>query len=151
MPGKPSLYGTTREFLDYFNLKSLDQLPTLAEIKDLDGIHPELALDEDNNAPESEADSTEAGEATIEAMNDADYAEDDVENDVENGAVGDDVESHSELESNVELAESEEDYVDDVTDVDVDTTDDLSSEEMISEDIDSEGQDSEDKRSASNS
>jgi len=47
VPGKPALYGTTREFLDYFNLKSLDQLPTLAEIKDLDSIHPELALDED--------------------------------------------------------------------------------------------------------
>ena len=46
VPGKPSLYGTTKEFLDYFNLKSLDQLPTLAEIKDLDSIHPELALDE---------------------------------------------------------------------------------------------------------
>ncbi len=47
VPGKPSLYGTTREFLDYFNLKSLDQLPTLAEIKDLDSIHPELELDEE--------------------------------------------------------------------------------------------------------
>ena len=46
VPGKPALYGTTKEFLDYFNLKSLDQLPTLAEIKDLDSIHPELALDE---------------------------------------------------------------------------------------------------------
>ena len=48
VPGKPTLYGTTKEFLDYFNLKSLDQLPTLAEIKDLDSIHPELALDEDS-------------------------------------------------------------------------------------------------------
>ena len=45
VPGKPSLYGTTKEFLDHFNLKSLDQLPTLAEIKDLDSIHPELSLD----------------------------------------------------------------------------------------------------------
>ena len=54
VPGKPTLYGTTKEFLDYFNLKSLDQLPTLAEIKDLDGINPELALDED--AAESNAD-----------------------------------------------------------------------------------------------
>jgi segregation and condensation protein B len=45
VPGKPSLYGTTREFLDYFNLKSLDELPTLAEIRDVDKIHPELALD----------------------------------------------------------------------------------------------------------
>lgn len=48
VPGKPALYGTTKEFLDYFNLNSLDQLPTLAEIKDLDSIHPELALDEDS-------------------------------------------------------------------------------------------------------
>jgi segregation and condensation protein B len=47
VPGKPTLYGTTKEFLDYFNLQKLDQLPTLAEIKDLDSIHPELALDED--------------------------------------------------------------------------------------------------------
>jgi len=53
VPGKPSLYGTTREFLDYFNLKSLDQLPTLAEIKDLDSIHPELALDENARGEQS--------------------------------------------------------------------------------------------------
>jgi segregation and condensation protein B len=47
VPGKPTLYGTTKEFLDYFNLKKLDELPTLAEIRDLDSIHPELELDED--------------------------------------------------------------------------------------------------------
>jgi segregation and condensation protein B len=35
VPGRPSLYGTTREFLDYFNLKSLDQLPPLPEIRAL--------------------------------------------------------------------------------------------------------------------
>ncbi len=54
VPGKPTLYGTTKEFLDYFNLKSLDQLPTLADIKDLDSIHPELALDEDEQGKTSE-------------------------------------------------------------------------------------------------
>ena len=53
VPGKPSLYGTTKEFLDYFNLKSLEQLPTLAEIKDLDQIHPELALEDDNENQQS--------------------------------------------------------------------------------------------------
>jgi segregation and condensation protein B len=56
VPGKPALYGTTREFLDYFNLKSLDELPTLAEIKDLDKFHPELELDEVGQS-ESVADS----------------------------------------------------------------------------------------------
>jgi segregation and condensation protein B len=44
VPGKPALYGTTRAFLDYFNLKTLNQLPTLAEIRDLDQYNPELAL-----------------------------------------------------------------------------------------------------------
>jgi segregation and condensation protein B len=44
VPGKPSLYGTTREFLDYFGLKSLDELPTLAELRDLDEINRELDL-----------------------------------------------------------------------------------------------------------
>lgn len=37
VPGRPTLYGTTRGFLDYFNLKSLDELPTLAELAGLDG------------------------------------------------------------------------------------------------------------------
>ncbi len=44
VPGRPELLGTTRAFLDYFNLKSLDQLPTLAEIKDIDNLEPELQL-----------------------------------------------------------------------------------------------------------
>lgn len=42
IPGKPALFGTTRVFLDYFNLTSLDDLPSLAEIKDMDGFEPEL-------------------------------------------------------------------------------------------------------------
>lgn len=46
VPGKPALYGTTRHFLDHFNLKSLDELPTLAEIRDLDNINIQLDLGE---------------------------------------------------------------------------------------------------------
>lgn len=46
VPGRPALYGTTRSFLDYFNLKSLDELPTLAEIRDLDAMEPELSFPE---------------------------------------------------------------------------------------------------------
>lgn len=34
VPGKPAMFGTTRDFLDYFGLKKLEELPTLAEIKD---------------------------------------------------------------------------------------------------------------------
>lgn len=44
VPGKPAMYATTREFLDYFNLKGLDDLPTLAELRDIDKINAELDL-----------------------------------------------------------------------------------------------------------
>jgi len=44
-PGRPAIYATTRQFLDYFNLKSLDQLPPLAEIRDLNTISRELNID----------------------------------------------------------------------------------------------------------
>ncbi|MBN8887959.1 MAG: SMC-Scp complex subunit ScpB [Rudaea sp.] len=44
VPGKPELFGTTRVFLDYFNLKSLDELPPLAEIRDLSDFDPQLGL-----------------------------------------------------------------------------------------------------------
>ncbi len=46
VPGRPAMFGTTRQFLDYFNLKGIDQLPTLSEIKDLDGVWPQLALED---------------------------------------------------------------------------------------------------------
>jgi segregation and condensation protein B len=49
VPGKPALYGTTRGFLDYFNLKSLDELPTLAEIRDMED--PQLRLDNEPLPP----------------------------------------------------------------------------------------------------
>lgn len=45
VPGKPALYATTREFLDYFNLKSLEELPPLAELRDIDSINAELDLE----------------------------------------------------------------------------------------------------------
>ena len=45
VPGRPAMYATTRQFLDYFNLKSLDQLPPLAEIKELDNLSGELGLE----------------------------------------------------------------------------------------------------------
>ena len=46
VPGKPAMFGTTKEFLDYFGLKRLDDLPPLAEIKDLEDLNVELGLPE---------------------------------------------------------------------------------------------------------
>lgn len=46
VPGRPSMYATTRDFLDYFSLKSLDQLPALADIRDLETLNAELGFSE---------------------------------------------------------------------------------------------------------
>lgn len=63
VPGKPELLGTTREFLDYFSLKKLDDLPTLAQLKELEDLRVQLTLPgadaqvlaEDDDAPEAAA------------------------------------------------------------------------------------------------
>ena len=44
VPGRPALYGTTRQFLDYFNLQSLSELPELAEMRSIDEIQREFEL-----------------------------------------------------------------------------------------------------------
>jgi segregation and condensation protein B len=44
VPGRPELLGTTREFLDYFGLKKLDDLPTLAQLKELEDLRVQLTL-----------------------------------------------------------------------------------------------------------
>ena len=80
VPGKPALYGTTKEFLDYFNLQSLDQLPTLAELKDLDSIHPELEFDDAENVSTgstNEDDSAETQEKDNEDQSDSEPSADD--------------------------------------------------------------------------
>ncbi len=45
VPGRPAIYATTKQFLDYFNLKSLEQLPPLAELRDLNVISKELNME----------------------------------------------------------------------------------------------------------
>ena len=63
VPGKPALFGTTRAFLDYFNLSSLEQLPSLAEIQELTDLDPELEFPDqagtDRNSSQGD-DSTES-------------------------------------------------------------------------------------------
>jgi len=70
VPGKPSLYGTTRAFLDYFNLKTLDELPPLAEIRDLDEINRSLDLNDTDKASDDNVPSTESADEAIAADSD---------------------------------------------------------------------------------
>lgn len=76
VPGRPELFGTTKTFLDYFGLKSLDQLPPLAELKDIPELEPQLPFDlnpavvanaalaesetDDDNIPTDEDDDSES-------------------------------------------------------------------------------------------
>ena len=55
------MYATTRQFLDYFNLKSLDQLPPLAEIKELDNLSGELGLETPQPAGDASDDTATDG------------------------------------------------------------------------------------------
>lgn len=45
VPGRPELLGTTRGFLDYFNLKRLDELPALSELKDFGDLEPQFRFE----------------------------------------------------------------------------------------------------------
>ncbi len=64
VPGHPELLGTTREFLDYFGLKSLDQLPTLAELRDVETIGVQLELPGGEIPADALAGAASAEEAT---------------------------------------------------------------------------------------
>lgn len=51
VPGRPSLYATTKEFLDYFNMSSLEQLPSLKELTNLDALNTEALEDTEEAIP----------------------------------------------------------------------------------------------------
>lgn len=72
VPGRPAMYATTRTFLDYFNLRNLDELPALADIKDLDALNNELEFMAETSARDGEASLSESDEeSTTEEQADA--------------------------------------------------------------------------------
>jgi segregation and condensation protein B len=81
VPGKPELLGTTREFLDYFSLKKLDDLPTLAQLKELEDLRVQLTL------PGADAQVLTEPETALDAAADVEpQAEDDEEPPAESAA-----------------------------------------------------------------
>ncbi len=79
VPGRPALFATTRQFLDYFDLRSLNELPPLGEIRDIDEINAELGFGD------LTADQATATELEREADNDDDTGAD-LERDDHNNA-----------------------------------------------------------------
>jgi segregation and condensation protein B len=77
VPGRPELLGTTREFLDYFSLQKLDDLPTLAQLKELEDLRVQLSLPGAGPIAAS-ADALDADDAEADSM-DEDVADDDAE------------------------------------------------------------------------
>src|SRR5580658_6384933 len=78
VPGKPELLGTTREFLDYFSLEKLDDLPTLAQLKELEDLRVQLTLPgADAAATAPDADSAAAVSSAEPAGGSADSDSDD--------------------------------------------------------------------------
>jgi len=75
VPGRPEMFGTTRNFLDYFGLKTLDDLPPLADLSDWESLRVQL------NLPEVEDDVATADDVTVDVP--VLYAEDDEEDDAE--------------------------------------------------------------------
>ncbi|MGH8160614.1 MAG: SMC-Scp complex subunit ScpB [Gammaproteobacteria bacterium] len=77
-PGRPALYGTTRVFLDYFGLRGLEELPTLAEIRDLSEFEPELPWEETPGETELSGPMPDEGTTPVETAGEADEKPQDV-------------------------------------------------------------------------
>jgi segregation and condensation protein B len=93
VPGKPELLGTTREFLDYFSLRRLDDLPTLAQLKELEDLRVQLALPgADPQVAVADAEIDAAPDATDDvstgAAADSDSLEASADDDEERGSAG---------------------------------------------------------------
>ena len=67
VPGRPELLGTTKGFLDYFGLKTLDQLPPLSELKDFGALEPQLDFDAAPTAANAQAEAGDASDAERDA------------------------------------------------------------------------------------
>ena len=97
VPGKPALFGSTRTFLDCFDLHNLDDLPTLAEIRDMENLEPELQLEPAPPAADVREPENETGSET-----------DDEEGAVQDQEPMDEDDSEMELDDNGDI-ESETD------------------------------------------
>ena len=124
VPGKPALYATTKQFLDYFNMKSLEDLPTLQEIRDLDKINAELELDQptaqaqyeqaqpgEDTAAQVDAETAEASEAQA-VVEDVVAADVNAAGEAEDDELADSVAMNSDLDAGEEIIEVDETDID---------------------------------------
>lgn len=92
VPGRPAMFGTTRQFLDYFNLKKLEDLPPLADLSDWESLRvqldlPDVDADETGEAMNDEQDAPEGAVVTpLRRASEADAGDDSDDRDDEPAA-----------------------------------------------------------------
>ena len=134
VPGKPELLATTKQFLDYFNLKRLSDLPSLAEIKDFDQLNPDLFEGLEQEAASSEPDPSENGE---QAQNESVEGETELSA-VEGGLAETDEAADEEVvtdEVEHEIPESQEALADELDDESEDTDQQENEEDEASDNV----------------
>jgi segregation and condensation protein B len=95
VPGKPELLGTTRDFLDYFSLQKLDDLPTLAQLKELEDLRVQLTLPGADAILAGARESAEPGTVATESPSAAGSGEPSAENTSNSAAEDEDPEAAS--------------------------------------------------------
>ncbi len=132
VPGRPALFATTKDFLDYFNLKSMDELPTLAEIKDLDKIGEGLSSGDE--IPEVATNSEIDNEGDSDTVNNSN-----VDSDIKSDTDSDfdtDIDSYIENEGEINTQEDSANAINDVEEDGGDNDVDENLGEDLSEDRD---------------
>jgi segregation and condensation protein B len=128
VPGRPAMYATTRRFLDYFNLKNLDELPPLADLRDLDALSAQLSIEgADTLLPEQQ--DIGAGDALVEATADQDTMFD------EDTTSDEDSASDEDTTSDEATAADQTIVVDESTATAVDSDDDASDTDAHSDNV----------------
>jgi len=90
VPGKPAMYASTKQFLDYFSLKGLSDLPTLAEIRDIDSINAELDLAEPDSEHADNSDKNAVDVALLDIQETSSKETEEMEIEVEAEGIGTD-------------------------------------------------------------
>ncbi len=126
VPGKPFLFGTTKEFLELFNLKELSELPTLQEIENLEETHPEFF---ENEVRDDKPDESDKADENEDSDSDGDVMPDEEESTAEDEPIeekdisAEDNEDDADDKYGDDEDEDEDDDVNDVADHDADADD----------------------------
>lgn len=114
VPGRPAMFATTKKFLDYFNLQSLNELPTLADIKEFDQIAPELDFGQE--LPQAASDESQSSEAPDSENTDSENIDADI-TDAEGQTDSDQHHSHNQSDESQTAQVTAEDSIDDHTQI----------------------------------